>query len=869
MELETSAQITDDLLYACIQDIGENRKWHLKYAKFSLHSHQSLLTHSLNVASLSANLLDFLNEKGLIKINDKLHVQAIITGFLHDAGKESPLFQEAVKLYLSGNGPQPLDFCHQQENKIQPVIDALKEELSKKGILPQEIFEEAPWIITQLGKREDSAAISHSFQRAPSKDALICKEIIHLSDILASKFAVEDVVNVPLDGEITSKLMLVYSKVCQVRGVLTHFLHMAIEEQFEEQGFKAIQWFPDGTAYVSIHETANPVLNKDKLSEAISSKMDELGENHSRQMAKAAFGSITQQVIAAPEFLFSSKSDVTIREFWKFISNMKFAKTDVKNKVNDLTDSEKRLFNVLSQELENETEVTKLVFLSRFIADFNLLIVLYGARKQLIESIPKDKKSLEQKIIQEIDSIISQTLDIPVAYIKDWPEIALQTKTEKRLSVAKSLWQSKHYDNPNVWHTKLLNALTAATIEMAKRWQEIVPNKYKAISNRLLADVTAPISPEDIIKEANNLSSVIAKGKTGHGTQTCQKCGAVATIEAQAKLFGGSEIYHDQLVAGGRVGGGNKLQVCELCEFEEKLRLMFLESRTGYSNSFYVFPQLSLTRKQQMNWQSTMTQVEFNQGNKPSLIRLNQWAENLIGGSTIFSDRPQFNSYFSENELARTIQYIAERNGIEKDLSPLIEPALSAENAKAIIALVNQGKAKLKKEYNEEIYKNLNQVEPIYLSPNYMLILTRGSVAEKEEPESSAEIKWLYFRTLLARMFNAAIIPETHKNSEKCWIGYTPVPSNLNLKTLTTKLNSKRGWIDIPDLDYTIRKLSALLVVARELSNSKADYGKGTLLRLLNEEPGRILNRIAVKNGIVTSKKLLNSLNIWYRRDNA
>jgi hypothetical protein len=150
-----------------------------------------------------------------------------------------------------------------------------------------------------------------------------------------------------------------------------------------------------------------------------------------------------------------------------------------------------------------------------------------------------------------------------------------------------------------------------------------------------------------------------------------------------------------------------------------------------------------------------------------------------------------------------------------------------------------------------------------------MLILTRGSVAEKEEPESSAEIKWLYFRTILARMFNAAIIPETHKNSEKYWIGYTPIPSNLNLKTLTTKLNSKRGWIDIPDLDHTIRKLSALLVVARELSNSKADYGKGTLLRLLNEEPGRILNRIAVKNGIVTSKKLLNSLNIWYRRDNA
>ena len=179
-------QTTDEQLYRLIQDFAEKRKWHLKYAKFNWRSHQSLLTHSLNVASLSASLLDFLDKKGLIKaVDEKLRFQVILTGFLHDSGKESEIFQEAVKVFLAGDGPEPLDFGHQQEKEIHIVIDPLKEYLG--GKLPtvnQDMLDDAIWSISQLGKREDSAAISNCFKKAPSNDALICKEIVHLSDIL-------------------------------------------------------------------------------------------------------------------------------------------------------------------------------------------------------------------------------------------------------------------------------------------------------------------------------------------------------------------------------------------------------------------------------------------------------------------------------------------------------------------------------------------------------------------------------------------------------------------------------------------------------------------------------------------------------------
>ena len=92
-------QTTDEELYRLIQDFAEKRRWHLKYAKFNWRSHQSLLTHSLNVASLSASLLDFLDKKGLIKVDEKLRLQIILTGFLHDSGKESELSKKLLKLF--------------------------------------------------------------------------------------------------------------------------------------------------------------------------------------------------------------------------------------------------------------------------------------------------------------------------------------------------------------------------------------------------------------------------------------------------------------------------------------------------------------------------------------------------------------------------------------------------------------------------------------------------------------------------------------------------------------------------------------------------------------------------------------------------
>ena len=856
-----------DELLDFLKKFAETRRWHLKYSKFNWRVHQSLLAHSLNVSSLSYSILDYLGELQYVKVSDKLRIQVLLTGFLHDAGKETESFQLAVRNFLDGKGADPLDFGHQQSIDFVTIIELLQKGAEDQFPLMKdfkEIWKEIIWSVSQMGRREDAGAVSQSFERAPSYDALICKEIVHLADMMMSKLMIEEVASIRLEGQVISKLKLTYSKVSIVRGVLTQFLHTALESQFIDSGFKPIQWFPNGTVYIGKADSKVPQIDSDKLVESIVKKMqDVLDKSRPREMAKAAFGSLTAQVIAAPEFLFAN--NIIVHEFWQNITKQRFAKPSNK-KPDELTDADKKVYQQISDQLDGRDESTKQTYLARFLADFKLLIVLYAMQKQLIENVRNIECSrmIEEEATKKIQECLSQILEIPSTSIATWPKVALQTKTENPLAIAKALWQSPYYRSPADWQKKFLEALERATIELAALWQRYVPNKYTAVALLLLSDITHPLDPESIMETVEKLNKVITEGKTGHGTPTCQRCGGVAVYEAQAELFGKSEIYHDNLVAGSRVGGGNKIQVCDLCEFEEKIRSVFMTRGQEPFSVFYIFPQLALSRNQQLDWQKKVDDIKYNLGRFPPLLRTNRWAELIINGDispfSLSLVKPE--SSFSEKELAWAIQEVANDEGLEGDLSSMIDHPLEAKDGKAVASYLRQGKCKLKKRFEEKVYETINPMEPIYLSPNFILLLTNGTVADRDEPESSAAVKWLFLRCLLAWLFNATVLGGDLVREEEAMLGYTTIPSNIVLKPLASKFNTKKGWIIIPELENSLKKLSALILVARELLNSDAGYGNTTLLRLLNEEPGRVLIR-ATSRKQANPKKILSYLDIW------
>jgi hypothetical protein len=63
-----------------------------------------------------------------------------------------------------------------------------------------------------------------------------------------------------------------------------------------------------------------------------------------------------------------------------------------------------------------------------------------------------------------------------------------------------------------------------------------------------------------------------------------------------------------------------------------------------------------------------------------------------------------------------------------------------------------------------------------------------------------------------------------------------------------------------------MKRLAALILVARELTNLQAGYGNATLLSVLNEEPGRIVARAMDKNQVLP-KRLIRLLDTWYYRE--
>lgn len=840
-----------DELFELLSSFGEKRFWHLKYAKFNRRIHQSLLAHSLNVGSLSLSLLEYLEAQRLVELTPKLRIQIILTGFLHDAGKEQDSYQNAVENYLKGIGSEPLDFGHQHYEDFQATVDSLRKFVEDEISLFDDsvtLWDEIVWSITSMGRREDAAAVSQNFKRAPSDDALLCKEIVHAADLMMSKRTAEETASVDLNGRILPRLQLTFSKVSAVRGILTQFLHMALEEQFTEAGFKPILWFPNGTVYVGTADMKVPMIDSQKLVNLIRKKMDDiLLKSRPLQMAKASYGNLMWQVIAAPEFLFTS--DKVIHAFWQYIARQKFAKFAPK-RPSDLKDTEKTIYKLISDRLTGEDELNKLVFLGRYVSDFNLLIVLFAARKELLDkakAVGVYEQALEEEATRAIHETLAETLNIPIEQFTSWPEIAFQTKSERRLPVITTLWLSTYYSNPDDWQSRFLNALESATIKLADLWNKYIPNKYSQVAHLLLSDVSYPLDPRTLVRTLEDLTKTVVDGKTGHGTPTCQQCGGVATCEAQAKLFVYSEIYHDNLIAGSKVGGGNKIRVCELCEFEEKLRSVFITRGREPFSAFYIFPHFALSRNQHRDWQKKSYEIAENRGKLPSLLQIERWAEigiqDNIGSSSPLTEKLGF----STNQLAWAIEQVAEENGLEDDLSSMIDIPLDVKDGKTLASYLNQGKCKMKDRYEKEVYQILNRFEPVYLSPNFLLFLTRDTVADSKEPESSAAIKWLFVRLLLARRFLATVLTDDSVRQEGAMLGYTMVPANIVLKSLDQKIGRK-GWVPIPELDMALKRLAALFLIARELSNADASYGNATLLRLLKEEPGRVLVRITNGN---------------------
>lgn len=178
-----------------------------------------------------------------------------------------------------------------------------------------------------------------------------------------------------------------------------------------------------------------------------------------------------------------------------------------------------------------------------------------------------------------------------------------------------------------------------------------------------------------------------------------------------------------------------------------------------------------------------------------------------------------------------------------------------------MVKAINEGKCRINQLYIREVNEEITNAVPMYISPNYLMMMTRRSIdSEVKEPQSSIAIRKLFIRCLLSRIFSATVLDENDLGQGK-YVGYTTMPSQSSLRAMSEKINGQNGWIEITELDKTLKWLSALLLISVQLSRLKVDYGRSTILRILEEQPGKLLVRIN-NQGMRWSGDLLKYLDI-------
>jgi hypothetical protein len=868
-------------LLARVTKFGYENKWHLYYAKFNQQYHQSLLSHALNVGVLSVNLADLIIRVGLKSTRSEEIIRAwssselvdlvFLAGFLHDCGKSREIFQAAASSHLAGERVPSTHYSHQMPSEVSKKLEKLKEYLIQNGYSRSDQFWEGiKYCISVLGEIDNPESASYNLQTRPPIYSQFVTDIVHSADVLLSK-TLDEIVSSKslLDGEYTSCLDVWFTRVSVIRGITTQILLLSLEELIKEKGYEPVAWHQDGTVYCLRKGSPKLTLEQDIVTRVVQ-KLKQIVFADSSKLAKASFGEIGQQAITEPVFLFYS--DEVIKQFWKQrfkefrmdLYTEKSAKTDYFEREQlEQQDKEK-----LTEELGiNEKELhDRLRRFKEF--DFKVFNTLMGIEKQVRENVKQNKKIAE--IIQSVYSKLG------VQPPSEKPTHTMQKKS--RLEFAKSLWKSEYYVNPNQWEEKLYDAVLQATLELKELFREAQdPEKFlDHIARLLVNEITEPTTPDAFTRIRQSHSDYL-KGKK-RGTPLCVICNGPAELTAQAKVLGESEIYHDSLPAGSEIGGENKLRICELCDFEYKVRrLLLVDFENAYA--FAIAPHIAISRESYLYWRTladSLAQENF----APVNLDDPEFLEQILESEDTFMKIVQevwlsylmslrnfdVKSLFKDKRFKDSLQTLISRLG---DPSPLLEEVpkdvdISNMDEEQLIKLLEQGKVRLTNERLHEILGLMRRVQAVCYTGNYVLIFTEPVWGEG----ATGQLKWLLYRTILAKLFLATVFDVTtsivFNESKK---GYTKFPSDVLFKDYSRKLSVKEGWIAIDGLENALTKLCSLVLVERVLSRAKADYGKDTLLRILAAEPGEVVARYVQHSDPEKSskymKQLIRALELW------
>lgn len=812
-----------DLFNRCIE-VALKEKWHLLISKREATGTDSLLTHSLNVMSVAETLMKILGDF------DEVETFEVLSGcFIHDSGKEDTEVQQILSGENSGSFKHKGDITrkaqlleaigvdnslHETILAIDTIMERPENSSHKIDIACSQVPEEKVWRVVQLA---DQIVSQKSLDTIELKKGTLFAETLQRLGVNLS-----------------------YHKVSMIRGITTQLLHNGVMKAYQNHGWTPALYYPDGTVYISRESTTIP--ERGEILECVKDTVEHYIESiPACELGASAFsGDIRISILNSPEFLF--RDDDCVEAFWERIISQKAIRgasfPSEKQKVDDWT-------KALATKADEEQAVIELRY-KKVRAVTRLAIVM----KEIASYCEEKRPEAWGFFIKELQ----ERLQVKEGIDKVLRRVANTSPTEQLVEVYNGLTL------PTMLCDKDVDFLIRATVihfkEITKKLREFMNGSiqidFQKIAEQLLNDLERPLV-DDLHMRSLETSRRYQNGKT-KGSVSCVLCSSVPTTTATKPMIGeGVESFINLMKGGIRINGDHKAWICPLCEFEAKIRLVFVPDN---KETILVLPQLNISESIKKKWSKGLTNLIDGMedlGLKP--LRDRYWIDIIISAKIdadekqIFTDIIQNNA--SKEAIIRTVSKWLEETyrSVDDVKTFLANDSTELKDFEDAALHIIEKKLRLPEEVKLDMERYVRKSAGLhcsYVSPNYILITSAFPIAQMDESETSAIIRKVFIGLLLSRLFLASVVyPDIalgmyyHTGPTK---GYLRVPKKLGLVNIYKNLGIS-DWIKVGQIDDMLLKLALYLKVDDLLLATGSSFGKDNLLNLFKKQPGEVLNR--------------------------
>ncbi|RLG21299.1 type I-D CRISPR-associated protein Cas10d/Csc3, partial [Methanosarcinales archaeon] len=660
------------------------------------------------------------------------------------------------------------------------------------------------------GAIEDFNHFENLLEPRRGKDFPRVRRLVHDdADMLASLKRVEDAEGRYLKSD--RNLKLTYHSVGVVRGILTSILHKALHRLYEDAGWHPIVFFAEGTIYVG-NDERRLEENLNNLEEYIAQELRSFVQERSKYgVGEKAVGPITQRVIRSPEYLYISEN--TVIEFWDAVRRQNSIANPNVDRISHISESEAK----------------------ELIGLYNLLIYLTEVVKQCNKD--KDAEEIFKCIFRRefpnvSEDVLNYILSSKIANIKP---------IEEKIRIAKLFREGLETRVREELLDDVVERFKRITNELREFGEKYHGIDYNAKARELMNDVSYPRFRVD-----TEMWDAYIHGKK-KGTPLCVLCSNRATTEAIASIVGKSESFTNFMRGGSWIGGKNKYRICSLCEFESKLRSLFIRSKDYVE--YYLIPQISISPLGMEEW-GKILELRCN------WLFNNDWELS----NSIVKDINQLNDR-SVDVLVEMREKAMERKNIRKRAENLIKSYIKSEYyGDTELFLSDIEASSMEEAVDKYLRGELEEfgiedgVHLHLITPNYAMIShpTEGDVKDANY------LIYLFRMLLISRLFGASVVLKEIKCEplmQKISRGAVYVGLSLGLRKVLDRLGIKTedGWVSIEDTDKALLKLSAIIQLFYILKGLQINK-KGLLLEIVNNPPGRVV--CDVVNALQKAKRL-------------